>query len=161
MNRIQVKKNEIGKYCGLVYPTVQQKLESKKENARNCFASFAGDLKFEVNCYDTTHTVDLREKPEASVHNYFSNETYLRTHSFMINVVPREHDWIEVGYDAIAPLYYRKLAGRPRKERKKAVDEPKNLHKQCNVQSLSNASSQQVATHTSSSQPAVTYPVSS
>ncbi|KAL7168003.1 hypothetical protein ACSBR2_038439 [Camellia fascicularis] len=69
------------------------------------------------------------EKPKAYVHNYFSKETYLRTYSFMINPVPGEHDWIKTGYDAIAPSYYRKPAGRPRKERKKTADEPKNLHK--------------------------------
>ncbi|KAL7200652.1 hypothetical protein ACSBR1_032553 [Camellia fascicularis] len=101
-----------------------------------------GELKFEVDCYDTTHVVDLRaiicgckdwdltgipckhavsciyltrEKPEAYVHNYFSKETYLMTYSFMINPVPGEHDWIETGYDAIAPPYYRKPAERPRK----------------------------------------------
>ncbi|KAL7189385.1 hypothetical protein ACSBR1_039097 [Camellia fascicularis] len=156
MNRIQVKKNGMEKYGGPICLTVQQKLESKKEDVRNCFVSFVGDLKFEVHCYDTTHVVDLRartcgcrdwdltgipckyvisciyvnrEKPKAYVHNYFSKETYLRTYSFMINPVPGEHDWIKTGYDAIAPSYYRKPAGRPRKERKKTADEPKNLHK--------------------------------
>ncbi|KAL7171887.1 hypothetical protein ACSBR2_036528 [Camellia fascicularis] len=156
MNRIQVKKNGMEKYGGSICSTVQQKLESNKEDARNCFASFAGDLKFEVDCYDTTHVVDskartygcrdwdltgipckhtisciylTKEKPEAYVHNYFSKETYLRTYSFMINPVPGEHNWIETRYDAITPSYYRKLAGRPRKERKKAADEPKNLHR--------------------------------
>ncbi|KAL7243883.1 hypothetical protein ACSBR1_016155 [Camellia fascicularis] len=114
------------------------------------------DLKFEVDYYDTTYVVDLRartcgcrdwdltgipckhaisciyltrEKPEAYVHNYFSKETYLRTYSFMINLVPGEHDWIETGYDAIAPLYCRKPVERPRKERKKAADEAKNVHR--------------------------------
>ncbi|KAL7165271.1 hypothetical protein ACSBR2_041041 [Camellia fascicularis] len=111
-----------------------QKLESNKEDARNCFASFASELKFEMDCYDITHVVDLRartcgcrdcdltgipckhaisyiyltrEKPEAYLHNYFSKETYLRTYSFMINPVPGEHDWIETEYDAIAPHYFR------------------------------------------------------
>ncbi|KAL7240564.1 hypothetical protein ACSBR2_006259 [Camellia fascicularis] len=156
MNIVQVKKNEMEKYGGSICPTVQQKLESNKEDDRNYFASFAGDLKFEVDCYDTTHVVDSRaktcgcrdwdltnipckhaisyiyligEKPKAYVHNYFSKETYLRIYSFMINPMPGEHDWIETGYDAIAPPYYRKLAGRPRKERKKAADEPKNVHR--------------------------------
>ncbi|KAL7249343.1 hypothetical protein ACSBR1_011492 [Camellia fascicularis] len=119
MNRIQVKKNGMEKYGGSICPIVQQKLESNKEDARNCFASFVGDLKFKVDYYDTTYVVDLRaricgcmdwdltgitckhaisciyltrEKPEAYVHNYFSNETYLRTYSFMINPVPGEHD---------------------------------------------------------------------
>ncbi|CAL5351960.1 unnamed protein product [Camellia sinensis] len=70
-----------------------------------------------------------REKPEAYVHNYFSKETYLRTYSFMINLVPGKHDWTETRYDAIAPPYYRKPARRPRKERKKAVDEAKNVQR--------------------------------
>ncbi|KAL7179781.1 hypothetical protein ACSBR1_043062 [Camellia fascicularis] len=156
MNKIQVKKNGMEKCGGSICPTVQQKLESNKENARNCFASFVGDLKFEVDYYDTTHVVDLRartcgcrdwdltgipckhaisciylnrEKPEAYVHNYFNKETYLRTYSFMINHMPGEHDWIETRYDAIAPPYYRKPAGRPRKERNNAADEPNNLHR--------------------------------
>ncbi|KAL7252419.1 hypothetical protein ACSBR1_007078 [Camellia fascicularis] len=156
MNRMQVKKNGMEKHGGSICPTVQHKLESNKENARNCFASFACELKFEVDCYDTTYVVDLkartcgcrdwdltgipckhaisyiyltREKPEAYVHNCFSKETYLRTYSFMINPVPREHDWIETGYDAIAPPYYRKPTRRPRKEKKKATDEAKNVQR--------------------------------
>ncbi|CAL5444306.1 unnamed protein product [Camellia sinensis] len=47
----------------------------------------------------------------------------------MINHVPGEHDWIETRYDAIASHYYRKPGGRPRKERNKATDKPKNLHR--------------------------------
>ncbi|XP_028051937.1 uncharacterized protein LOC114256478 [Camellia sinensis] len=45
----------------------------------------------------------------------------------MINPVPGKHDWIETGYDAIALPYDRILVGRPRKERKKAADEAKNV----------------------------------
>ncbi|KAL7194197.1 hypothetical protein ACSBR1_034580 [Camellia fascicularis] len=138
MNKIRVKKNGMEKYGGSICPIVQQKLESNKEDARNCFASVIGDLKFEVDCYDTTNVVDLRErtcgcrdwdltgipckhaisciyltreKPEAYVHNYFSKETYFRTYSFMINPMPR------------------KPVGKPRKKRKKAADEPKNVHR--------------------------------
>lgn len=108
-----------------------------------------------MDCYDTTDVVDLRartcgcrdwdltgipckhatsiyltrKKFETYVHNYFNKETYLSTYSFMTNPVPGEHDWIETGYNAIALPYYRKPVGRPRKERKKAADEPKNVHR--------------------------------
>ncbi|KAL7182941.1 hypothetical protein ACSBR1_041595 [Camellia fascicularis] len=187
MNKIQVKKNGMEKHSGFICPTVQQKLESNKEDARNCFASFASELKFEMDCYDTTHVVDLRartcgcrdcdltgipckhaisciyltrEKPEAYVHNYFSKETYLRTYSFMINPVLGEHDWIETDYDTIAPPYFRnqrsckglvhkkstmfKRRGGPTTSSRKSASQPSKFL---------NASSQQAARHTYSSQP--------
>ncbi|KAL7168831.1 hypothetical protein ACSBR2_033959 [Camellia fascicularis] len=193
MNKIRVKKNGMEKYGGSICPIVQQKLESNKEDARNCFASVIGDLKFEVDCYDTTNVVDLRErtcgckdwdltgipckhaisciyltreKPEAYVHNYFSKETYFRTYSFMINPMPREHDWIETGYDVIAfltienqrsckgPVHkkstmFKRRGGPTTSSRKFASQRSK----------FSNASSQQAATHTSSSQLVATHPV--
>ena len=87
------------KYKGEPCPNIQDKLETLKNESRNCFCTFAGDKKFEVDFYSTQHVVDLigktcsyrmwellgvpcnhaiaaifanREKPEVYVHAYFS-----------------------------------------------------------------------------------------
>ncbi|KAL7264160.1 hypothetical protein ACSBR1_002168 [Camellia fascicularis] len=72
---------------------------------------------------------NFRQKLKGKELRELIKETYLRTYSFMIKPVPGEHDWIQTRYEAIAPSYYRKSAGRPRKERKKVANEPKNPHK--------------------------------
>ena len=62
INRIQVKKQGMERYEGHICPTIQDKLEKIKVEARNCFPSWAGDIKFEVDCYDTTHVVVLEAR---------------------------------------------------------------------------------------------------
>ena len=146
MNRIQVKKKGMERYEGPICPTIQDKLEILKVEARNCFPYFAGDLKFEVDCNDTTYGVDLetrscgcrmwdltgipckhavsaiyvnRETPEAYVHPYYSKETYLRTYAFMIHLVPGQHDWVETNFDKLLPPNVRKPPGRPKKLRRR------------------------------------------
>ncbi|KAL7243203.1 hypothetical protein ACSBR1_015588 [Camellia fascicularis] len=104
MHRIQIKKEGMEKYTGEICPNIVKDLEALKVQARNCFATYCGDRKFEVDCGDTTHIVDLeerkcscrmwdfsgipckhavssifvqREKPEDYVHPYYSKQHYL------------------------------------------------------------------------------------
>ena len=58
MNRIQIKKQGMEKYIGPICPSIQKKLEINKVDSGNCFPIFAGELKFEVDCHDSTHIVD-------------------------------------------------------------------------------------------------------
>jgi len=48
MARIQVKKEQMEKWIGPLTPEAKQKLERRKRESANCFATYAGDLKFEV-----------------------------------------------------------------------------------------------------------------
>ncbi|KAL7253648.1 hypothetical protein ACSBR1_008065 [Camellia fascicularis] len=103
MHKIQIKKEGMEKYT-----------EALKVQARNCFATYCGDRKFEVDCGDTTHIVDLeerkcscrmwdlsgipckhavssifvqREKPEDYVHPYYSKQHYLVAYNSMMHPV--------------------------------------------------------------------------
>ena len=156
MNRIQIKKQGMEKYPGPICPSIQKKLEINKVDSGNCFPIFAGELKFEVDCHDSTHIVDLAEhtcscrlwdlsgipckhaisciylnkqRPEDYVSRYYSKEVYLLAYNSMIHPVPGEHDWVQTGMDAIAPPFYRKQTGRPKKLRRKGADEPINPYK--------------------------------
>ncbi|KAL7237581.1 hypothetical protein ACSBR2_003812 [Camellia fascicularis] len=153
MHRIQIKKEGMEKYTGEICPNIVKDLEALKVQARNCFATYCGDKKFEVDCGDTTHIVDLeerkcscrmwdltgipckhavssifvqREKPEDYVHHYYSKQHYLVAYNSMMHPVPGQHDWVETGLPAVAPPLYRKQLGRPPKMRNKGIDEPIN-----------------------------------
>ncbi|XP_028112499.1 uncharacterized protein LOC114310647 [Camellia sinensis] len=153
MHRIQIKKKGMEKYTCEICPNVVKDLEVLKVQARNCFATYCGDRKFEVNCGDTIHIVDLeerkcscrmwdltgmpckhaisstyiqREKPEDYVHPYYSKHHYLVAYNSMIHPVPCQHDWIKTGLPVAASPLYRKQPGRPPKMRKNDIDEPKN-----------------------------------
>ncbi|KAL7189163.1 hypothetical protein ACSBR1_038933 [Camellia fascicularis] len=135
MHRIQIKKEGIEKYTGESCPNIVKDLEALKVQARNYFATYCGDRKFEVDCGDTTHIVDLeerkcscrmwdltgipykhavssifvqREKPEDYVHPYYSKQHYLVAYNSMMHPVPGQHDWVETGLPAVAPPLYKK-----------------------------------------------------
>ncbi|KAL7175189.1 hypothetical protein ACSBR2_028902 [Camellia fascicularis] len=141
------------KYTGEICPNIVKDLEALKVQARNCFATYCGDKKFEVDCGDTTHIVDLeerkcscrmwdlsgipckhavssifvqREKPEDYMHPYYSKQHYLVAYNSMMHPVPGQHEWVETEMPAVAPPLYRKQPGRPPKMRKKGIDEPIN-----------------------------------
>lgn len=60
MSRFQVKRMGMEKYIGTIYPTIEKKLEVNIANARDCFAHFTWELKFEVDCHDKTYMVGLK-----------------------------------------------------------------------------------------------------
>ena len=62
MKRMHVKYSGMLKYKGNVCPNVQDKMEKLKMESRNCFCTSAGDLKYEVDYYDTQSYVNLTDK---------------------------------------------------------------------------------------------------
>lgn len=156
MKRYCVKKVGAVKYSGPICPSIQDKLEVIKDQSKNCFASPAGGLKFEVDSYETTHVVDLyvmsctcriwdlsgipckhavaaiqmnREQPEKYVHEYYSKTTYLKTYNTYINPIPGKHEWVKTNLPSVLPPIIRRPPGRPKKLRKRAADEPRNPYK--------------------------------
>ena len=118
-----------------ICPNIVKDLAALKVQTRNCFATYCGDRKFEVNCGDNTHIVDLeerkcrcrmwdligipckhtigstnvqREKPEDYMHPYYSKDHYLVAYNSMMHPVPGQHDWVEIGLPVVAPPLYRK-----------------------------------------------------
>ncbi|KAH7840675.1 hypothetical protein Vadar_020101 [Vaccinium darrowii] len=118
----------IEKYTSTICPKIEEKLEVNK--ARDCFAHFAGEFKFEVDCHDQTYMVDLKamtcgcrmwdligipcmhavsaitlnkQKPDEYIHPCYTRDTYLNVYKYMINPIPGKHDWVETSTDPIQP----------------------------------------------------------
>ncbi|KAH7867298.1 hypothetical protein Vadar_031580 [Vaccinium darrowii] len=107
MSRFQVKRMGMEKYTGTICPKIDKKLEVNIDKARDCFAHFAGEFKFEVDCHDQTYMVDLKamtcgcrmwdltgipckhavsaitlnkQKPDEYIHPCYTRDTYLNVY---------------------------------------------------------------------------------
>ena len=127
-----------------------------KFDSRNCFCTAAGELKYEVDYYDTQSCVNLadmscscrhwdltgllckhaisaihanRQTPEQFVHKYFLKETYLAVYTHIINPVPSKEEWEKIEYLDIVPNIPRKPAGRPKKKQIRSTEEPANPYR--------------------------------
>ncbi|CAL5329197.1 unnamed protein product [Camellia sinensis] len=118
MHRIQIKKEGMEKYTTEICPNIVKDLEALKVQAKNCFATYCGDRKFEVDCGATTYIVDLEERKCSCRMWDLTGIPYKHAVS--------QHDWVETGLPAVAPPLYRKQPGRLPKMRKKGIDEPIN-----------------------------------
>ncbi|XP_028055286.1 uncharacterized protein LOC114259467 [Camellia sinensis] len=145
MQMIQVKKAGMAKYNGEICPNIHDKLEKLKMESRNCFATWCGQLEFEVDHFQMRYIVDLStrtcsckrwdlssllwshaisaiqinyEQPEAYAHEYYCESRYLDTYAFTIHPVPDMHEYEESG-QKLNPPQAKKLAGRPKKLRNK------------------------------------------
>ncbi|KAI8527005.1 hypothetical protein RHMOL_Rhmol12G0043000 [Rhododendron molle] len=71
---------------------------------------------------------------------YFHKDYYLKAHGGIIHPVPDQTRWINVGGDTVEPPPLKRLPGRPRKSRRRNVDEPEagtsslEGHRQSSVQ---------------------------
>ncbi|GMP48607.1 hypothetical protein CsSME_00015903 [Camellia sinensis var. sinensis] len=142
--RLQVKRKGMEQYSGDICPAIQNKLEFFKEEPRNCFPTWCGQM----NHFDRTFIVDLasvtcicmrwdlsgipyshaisaihenHQQPKAHVHNYYNKTSYLQVYYHMIHPVHGMHDFIATGISPLKAPLAMKLAGRPRKLRKKVI----------------------------------------
>ncbi|XP_058217288.1 uncharacterized protein LOC131328355 [Rhododendron vialii] len=156
MSRFQIKRMGMEKYTGTICPKIEKKLDWKITTVKDCFAYFSEEFKLEVDCHDTTYTMDLKamtcgyrlwdlsgipckhavatitfnkQKPEEYIHPCYLKDTYLSVYQYMINSVLGKHDWVKTDYDPIQPPFMRKPSGKPRKQRRRGEDEPPDEHK--------------------------------
>ncbi|KAL0297765.1 UNVERIFIED_CONTAM: hypothetical protein Sradi_6828600 [Sesamum radiatum] len=141
MTRIQVKREGMEKYQGVVYPNICKKIERQRHESRNCFSSWAGEDKFEVQHFLENHIVYLRDRHcscgmfqlvgfpchaiasisyhrlnmEEYVGDYFKKDAYLRVYGHMINPVPGMHDYEESPLGIVEPPQVKSKPGRPKK----------------------------------------------
>ncbi|XP_075665367.1 uncharacterized protein LOC142635032 [Castanea sativa] len=156
MTRIYTKREGIEKYTGKLYPSIQDKLETLKVESKPFSATPAGNFFYEVASQYERHVVDLVKKtcscrywdlngipckhaiiaiyinietPEAYTHQCYHKETYMEIYKEVLPPMPYQLEWDETGQPApIAPHIY-KPPDRPPKQRKRALDEPKNPYK--------------------------------
>ncbi|GFY96732.1 hypothetical protein Acr_11g0010380 [Actinidia rufa] len=76
--------------------------------------------------HGVTAIISNKSTPEDFVNEYYHCTTFTRTYNRMITPIPGQTMWLQINYDKIMPPHIRKRAGRPKKNGKKAENEPKN-----------------------------------
>ncbi|XP_073129065.1 uncharacterized protein [Henckelia pumila] len=150
MSRIQVKRKGIENYVSDICPNIVKRLNENEQKGRNCAVVFCGMMEYQIQTPNGQNVVDLAKK-ECScgrfqlcgypcahacaairehrmqisefVHQYYKKEAYLRTYSYMIHAVPGEDDYCNTEYEPLGPPEVKIRAGRPKKKRKKGIDE--------------------------------------
>ncbi|KAI8529818.1 hypothetical protein RHMOL_Rhmol11G0003500 [Rhododendron molle] len=64
-----------------------------------------------------------RRKPEDSISPYILTETFRKSFAYLINPIPDKSMWVRIEYEDIMPPPYRRKSGKPKKARKKGVEE--------------------------------------
>lgn len=153
MNRYVAKKEGMQSYRGPICPRIQTKLEKAKLESRNYISYATGDGRFEVENPWKREVVDLNNRtctckiwdligipcghgvaaiyrmkgtPEDYVDPIYRTSTFLNAYTTTIGPVPSEENWPTSNHINILPPHYKTAPGRPKKARKRAVDEPKN-----------------------------------
>ena len=146
MSRIQRKKAGMEKYKGSITLMAVDILKDNMHESRNCFAHYAGDMKFEVDYYDSIKVVDLvyhsyscrnwdltgipckhaiatiqvvGHDPEAYMHAWFSKDLYLKMYAFALSPILDQGEWEVTNQTPILPPTYKKPIGRPKQQRKR------------------------------------------
>ncbi|XP_058181319.1 uncharacterized protein LOC131299757 [Rhododendron vialii] len=139
------------KFKGKLCPSISKNVERKKVNARGLQVIYSGGLVFEVTSANKVYVVDIGEhrctcrrwdlngipcthgcatiishkaQPEDYVNDCYSIETFMRTYSQRIYLIPDKILWPTTKCDLIMPPPIRTPIGRPKKARRKGVDEP-------------------------------------
>ncbi|KAL4323348.1 hypothetical protein GQ457_11G020680 [Hibiscus cannabinus] len=60
------------------------------------------------------------------LHSCYLKDTYIKAYSYALQPKNGFHDWKKSGIEAVLPPIEREMPGRPKKNRRKAKDEPKN-----------------------------------
>ncbi|KAL3537948.1 hypothetical protein ACH5RR_001314 [Cinchona calisaya] len=151
MQRIQIKRQGIERYEGIICQNIQERQEENKIYNRYCIKIYEGDETYEVDSGNTTHVVDFLARTctcglwkltgipcpysiatiqkdethttEEYVEKCYSKEMYLQICSGKIRPIPSQEDLDYVGADPINPPLVRKQPRRPKKLRRRAAGE--------------------------------------
>ncbi|KAF8394175.1 hypothetical protein HHK36_020382 [Tetracentron sinense] len=151
MGRIHRRYEKACAWESLVTPKVRCKLDVIKQDSRMCVVVFAGGEEYEVMEGVTRFVVNLhakscvcrvweifglpckhaaacivRKRPNLEEYRdeYYSKETYLRAHGGIIHPIFDENMWLLGNHEPIEPPPLRRLPGRPKKNRRRELDEP-------------------------------------
>lgn len=152
MTRLQKRYEKGLHWTGTVGPHVRKRLQKAQVKGRNSTTLlFAGGDEYEVLENGVSHHLHLnahtctcmewqisgipcRHAATALTHKranledycdmYFHKDYYLKAHGGIIHPVPDQTRWINVGGDTVEPPPLKRLPGRPRKSRRRDVDEP-------------------------------------
>ncbi|XP_057478210.1 uncharacterized protein LOC130765725 [Actinidia eriantha] len=110
-----------------ICPRIFKKLEKNKKKAMACDVIWAGEAVFEVTVSSIrTYIVDIGQRVCSCRKWDVTGIPCVHGVAAIITNKSRPEDFVQTNYDQIMPPHIRKRAGRPKKNRKKAEDEPKN-----------------------------------
>ncbi|WOL08360.1 hypothetical protein Cni_G17113 [Canna indica] len=150
MQRMYVKNEMMLKSMDEICPNIRKKLEKCKEDSRFCTVTPSGNLKFEVQCLDKVHVVNLvirscscrswdlsgipcnhaiscinwtKEEPEKYVSEYYKREVYLKAYANLLEPLREKEAWSNVDGPPLLPPKVKKIPGRPKKVRRREMHE--------------------------------------
>jgi hypothetical protein len=151
IQRYQAKREGIQKLTRKITPKIAKKLEALVYESMDCVAIYAGDDIFEgTGPTSKQFVVNMRRRTYGSrvwqmtgipcvhacdairhsckdaadyVDDFYSLEMYKKAYEPIIYQMPSEEQWIKTQHDMLEPLVARATPGRPKKLRKRGVDE--------------------------------------
>ena len=152
VQRILTKQKEPDKWTGTICPKIKKKLDKLIEWSSNCMVLSAGGGEYKVSSGETEreYAVDLKTKscdckrwqlsgipchhalaccrtdridPESLVHSCYSIETYKKAYKHNLHPLRGRVFWEKMNGVKVHPPLYTKVMGRPKKNRKKAIEE--------------------------------------
>jgi hypothetical protein len=152
MNRFSKKNAGAATTPNVICPKIVKKLERNKLEAKNYICRWSNQMQFEVDsAHESRRVVDLqgrtcgcgrwqlngipcphavcaiylnKGKPETYVSHWYMMDTYRKSYASGICPMPGLDEWpVDEGVEPIEPPQPRKQCGRPKKQRKRGVNE--------------------------------------
>lgn len=152
MNRYHIKREGASQATNRICPKILKRLEKSKDLQRNYICEWQDGAAFEVDsCYGSERVVNLINRtcscgrwqlngiscphacvaiftdqcnPEDFVHTCYWYDTYKKAYAPSIHPMSGPDEWPKVTLNTILPPLVRTQPGRPKKARRKEIDEP-------------------------------------
>ena len=151
MKRIHKRHEDAKKWSTVIPRLVMKKMTENQDDGRFVQVICVGEFEYEVKDKNTYYNVHLdlktcncrswaisgipckhamavitntRRQWHEYVHSYLTKDSYIKTYSNVIHPIPHKSLWPNMTFNKVFPPDRKKLPGRPRKNRKRAPDEP-------------------------------------
>ncbi|KAH7859412.1 hypothetical protein Vadar_000761 [Vaccinium darrowii] len=153
MTRLQTRLQMCMGWQSTICPRIRSRMEKTKKLMGECEVIYSGGTIFEVITVLRSFVVDIGERtctcrkwdvcgipcahgmaaiithkgdPQEYVDQCFHCSTFAKSYNYIIKPIPDQTMWVHTEFDPISPPPLRKKSGRPKKNRRKANDEPEN-----------------------------------
>ncbi|KAM3355690.1 hypothetical protein P3S68_022403 [Capsicum galapagoense] len=151
MSRLQKNREKMMKYCQRICSRIIVKQEKNKAKAVECFVTKSDQFHYQIeDIYIRLFSVDLKNKicscrrweligipynhviaaiwikkdePEMYVHEYYAVKQYLKSYNPLIFPIVSIDQWTKTGIEPQLPPIYKAQPSRPKKIRKRGIDE--------------------------------------
>ncbi|KAI8572143.1 hypothetical protein RHMOL_Rhmol01G0175700 [Rhododendron molle] len=153
MERMQKRREKMREHTDVLCPNIKSRLNKRSDYASaNCVAAWSGERIYQINCFSgeqvivdlASHTCTCRkwdltgfpcahaivaiefnhENVDEYVAHWFTKQTYMASYEPIIYPMNGADMWPNTGVIGPLPPNVKKQAGRPKKLRKRGLDEP-------------------------------------